>query len=122
LIKDGDLLTVDLGKGRCDLVISHADLARWVIDAKGAVAPPNTPWKKLFQENATQLSEGMVLQGAPEMRNTSPSNHHDTITEARGGAEFVGLAHAKDLGLWCSDPTIDWPVGLAATQCATRLP
>lgn len=79
LLRDGDRLTIDLDQGRCDLELSKEELAERIAQAAPKAVAPNTPWEKLFMENTTQLSEGMVLRGAPEIRNTSarlPKHNH----------------------------------------------
>jgi len=79
LLRDGDRLTVDLDHGRCDLDLSKEELAERAAKADPKSIAPHTPWEKLFMENTTQLSEGMVLRDAPAMRNTSaklPKHNH----------------------------------------------
>ena len=79
LLRDGDRLMVDLDQGRCDVALSKEELAERMAEAGTKIVTPNTLWDKLFMEDTTQLSNGMVLRGTPEMRNTSarlPKHNH----------------------------------------------
>jgi dihydroxyacid dehydratase/phosphogluconate dehydratase len=63
-LRTGDVIRVDLNAGRCDALVDEAEIA-----ARRAATPPQvpesqTPWQKIYRQEAGQLSEGAVLRSA----------------------------------------------------------
>jgi dihydroxy-acid dehydratase len=68
LLRDGDVLRVDLTKRRVDMLLPENEIKRRreELDASGGYAVPETqtPWQDIFRRETGQLNEGMVLQSA----------------------------------------------------------
>ncbi|KAI1431557.1 dihydroxy-acid dehydratase [Xylaria sp. CBS 124048] len=72
LLKNGDIVRVDLNKRRVDILISEAEMKtrRAKLDAEGGYhgPPSHTPWEHIFRREVGGLSEGMVLKCAPQFQ------------------------------------------------------
>lgn len=72
LLKDGDVVRVDLNARRVDIMLSEEVLeARRVeLDARGGYhgPPSQTPWQDIFRREVGGLSEGMVFKRAVRFR------------------------------------------------------
>ncbi len=72
LLRTGDRLRIDLRKRRVEMLLGDAELTarRRALDAAGGYRypPSQTPWQEIHRRMTEQLSEGMVLKGAPEYR------------------------------------------------------
>jgi len=72
LLETGDRVRIDLGKGRADILISDADLARRRerLEAKGGYPYPehHTPWQELYRSTVGQQSTGACLELATRYR------------------------------------------------------
>ncbi|KAI0403490.1 dihydroxy-acid dehydratase [Xylaria palmicola] len=72
LLRDGDIVRVDLNKRRVDIMIPDEELAarRRELEGKGGYQgpPSHTPWQAIFRREVGGLSEGMVLRGAPQFQ------------------------------------------------------
>ncbi|TGJ83857.1 hypothetical protein E0Z10_g4914 [Xylaria hypoxylon] len=72
LLRNGDIVRVDLTKRRVDIMISDEELAtrRKELEAKGGYhgPPSHTPWQDIFRREVGGLSEGMVLKRAPQFQ------------------------------------------------------
>ncbi|KAH0846805.1 L-arabonate dehydratase [Fonsecaea pedrosoi] len=70
LLRDGDVLRVDLNKRLVQILISDDELKKRREDlaAKGGYPIPEsqTPWQDIFRRETGQLNEGMVLHNAPK--------------------------------------------------------
>jgi dihydroxy-acid dehydratase len=70
LLRDGDVLRVDLNKRLVKLLVSDDELAqrRRELEGKGGYEVPEsqTPWQDIFRRETGQLSGGMVLNCAPK--------------------------------------------------------
>ena len=68
LLKTGDRIRIDLAKGRADILISKAELARRrvVLETNGGYHFPasQTPWQEIQRAMVDQLADGMVLKPA----------------------------------------------------------
>ncbi|WP_375420670.1 IlvD/Edd family dehydratase [uncultured Sphingomonas sp.] len=68
LIRTGDRVRIDLGKGTADVLISDAELAerrRALTEAGGYAYPASqTPWQAIQRQTVGQLSTGAILEGA----------------------------------------------------------
>jgi len=79
LLRSGDVIRIDFNRGRCDMLVDEAELAR----RKGEPAPPvpadATPWQRLYRQTVTQLSDGAIIEGADDFRGiarTLPRHNH----------------------------------------------
>lgn len=68
LLRTGDRIRVDLGKGRVDMLLTEDEIAarRTALDAAGGYRYPasQTPWQELQRAAIGQLETGAVLEGA----------------------------------------------------------
>jgi dihydroxy-acid dehydratase len=68
ILKTGDRVRIDLGKGAADILISNAELARRRADLQKrggfAYAESQTPWQEIQRGMVDQLADGMVLKPA----------------------------------------------------------
>jgi dihydroxy-acid dehydratase len=68
LVKTGDRVRIDLGKGTADILISKAELSRRraALLKRGGFAYPasQTPWQEIQRGIVDQLADGMVLKPA----------------------------------------------------------
>jgi dihydroxy-acid dehydratase len=68
ILRTGDRVRIDLGKGRVDLLISGAELTerRQVLEAQGGYPYPasQTPWQEIQRSMVGQMGDGMVLEPA----------------------------------------------------------
>lgn len=79
LVRTGDRLRIDLGRGEANILISDAELAerRAALEAAGGHPYPDsqTPWQEIQRGIVDQLSEGMVLK---------PAVKYQRIAQTRG--------------------------------------
>jgi dihydroxy-acid dehydratase len=68
LLRTGDRIRIDLGKGRADILLSKEELAkrRAALEARGGFHYPEsqTPWQEIQRAMVDQLAAGMVLKPA----------------------------------------------------------
>ncbi len=84
LVRNGDRLRIDLGKGTADMLVSLEELHERArdLEAKGGYAmPPNqSPWQEIFREKVDRLDRGMTLKGAENYRDIArgfmPRDNH----------------------------------------------
>ncbi len=84
LVRTGDQLRIDLGKGTADMLVSLEALHQRArdLEAKGGYTmPPNqSPWQELFREKVDRLDRGMTLKGAENYRDIArgfmPRDNH----------------------------------------------
>jgi dihydroxy-acid dehydratase len=67
-LQTGDRIRIDLAKGRADILVSKAELARRraVLEKRGGFEYPasQTPWQEIQRAMVDQLADGMVLKPA----------------------------------------------------------
>ncbi len=79
LLRTGDSIRVDLGKGTCDMLVDEAELARRRTDSAPPIPESQTPWEELYREKTGQLGDGATLDFALKYRGTSaqtPRHNH----------------------------------------------
>jgi dihydroxy-acid dehydratase len=85
LLKSGDRVRIDLGKGTADILISEEELAarRAELEEAGGFRYPEhqTPWQEIQRSMVDQLDKGMVLKPAIRYRQIArekgtPRNNH----------------------------------------------
>jgi len=68
LLQTGDRIRIDLAKGRADILVSKAELARRraALERRGGFDYPasQTPWQEIERAMLDQLADGMVLKPA----------------------------------------------------------
>ena len=74
LVRGGDVIRLDLGRGRCDLLVTEEALARRRAEPPPPVPPSQTPWQALYRSTVGQLSEGAVIEEAVASR--TPRHNH----------------------------------------------
>lgn len=65
ILRDGDVIRVDLNKRRCDILISEEEIA----ERRKSMLPykypeSQTPWQEIYRAYVSELSDGMVLKNA----------------------------------------------------------
>lgn len=72
ILRDGDVVRVDLIKRRVDIMLSEQEMERRRRDLEekgGYHGPPSqTPWQDIFRREVGQLNEGMVLKKAVQFQ------------------------------------------------------
>ncbi|KAI1364490.1 dihydroxy-acid dehydratase [Xylaria arbuscula] len=72
LLRNGDVVRVDLNKRRVDILISEEEFVtrrKELEDRGGYQGPPShTPWQDIFRREVGGLSGGMVLKRAPQFQ------------------------------------------------------
>ncbi|MEP5631427.1 MAG: IlvD/Edd family dehydratase [Tateyamaria sp.] len=84
LLKNGDMVRIDLKKCTADMLIEPAELAARSValaDSGGYDAPENqSPWQEIFRDRVGRFDEGMTLRGATEYQDISrkhmPRDNH----------------------------------------------
>ena len=77
LLRTGDRVRIDLGRGTADVLIDAADLAerRAALAAAGGYAYPasQTPWQEIQRATIGQADTGAVLEGAVKYQKIAQS-------------------------------------------------
>ncbi len=84
LVRNGDRLRIDLGKGTADMLVPLGELHERAreLDAAGgySVPPDQSPWQEIFREKVDRLDRGMTLKGADKFRDIArqflPRDNH----------------------------------------------
>ncbi len=79
LLRNGDMIRVDLVNGRADMLVDAAVLAARGTEPALPVPESQTPWEELFREKTGQLGEGGVMDFALKYRGTAkklPRHNH----------------------------------------------
>jgi dihydroxy-acid dehydratase len=61
LLRDGDIVEVDLARGTVNALVDEAELQRRRAALRSSIPPSQTPWQEIYRERVTQLDEGAVL-------------------------------------------------------------
>lgn len=84
LVRTGDRLRIDLGKGTADMQVSLDELHQRAreLEARGGYDVPvsQSPWQEIFREKVDRLDRGMTLKGADAYRDIArrfmPRDNH----------------------------------------------
>ena len=79
LLRTGDIVRVDLNAGRCDVLVSDAELEARRRDDPPAIPPNQTPWQELYRATVGQLHTGACLELALPYRGVGhdmPRHNH----------------------------------------------
>jgi dihydroxy-acid dehydratase len=61
-LRSGDMIRVDLNRGRCDMLVDNAELARRRGEPAPPVPPSQTPWQEIYRATVGQLEHGACLE------------------------------------------------------------
>ncbi|WCT73094.1 dihydroxy-acid dehydratase family protein [Sphingomonas naphthae] len=78
-LRTGDIVRVDVNRGRCDALVDDAEIARRKAGEHPPIPPSNTPWEELYREKTGQLGDGAVLDMALKYRRIAertPRHNH----------------------------------------------
>ncbi|MDP3340582.1 IlvD/Edd family dehydratase [Frigidibacter sp.] len=79
LLRSGDVIRIDFNKGRCDMLVGDAEIARRKSEPAPPIPADATPWQRLYRQTVTQLSDGAIIEGADDFRGiarTLPRHNH----------------------------------------------
>jgi dihydroxy-acid dehydratase len=79
LLHTGDVVRVDLNTGRCDVLLSDAELDARRKDAPPAIPASQTPWQEIYRSTVGQLHTGAVMEMALKYRDVEkdmPRHNH----------------------------------------------
>ena len=77
-LRTGDRVRIDLGAGRCDMLVSEAEIAKRKADGIPPVPESATPWQELYRATVGQLDSGSVMELAVKYRGVAkkPPRHN----------------------------------------------
>ncbi len=78
-LRTGDIIRIDLELGRCDALVTEAEIAARRAAGAPAIPPSYTPWEELYREKVGQMDQGAVLEMALKYRRISertPRHNH----------------------------------------------
>ena len=79
-LRTGDVIRIDLGAGRCDMLVSDEEIERRKEeDGLPGVPESRTPWQELYRASVGQLDGGGVLEAALKYRGVAsktPRHNH----------------------------------------------
>ncbi|WP_282605487.1 IlvD/Edd family dehydratase [Pelagibius sp. Alg239-R121] len=79
IVKTGDILRVDLRKGRVDMLISDEEIASRKAAWAQSIPPHQTGWQEIYRSMVGDLSTGMCLEPTVKyhrVTETTPRNNH----------------------------------------------
>ncbi len=72
LLKNGDMVRIDLNTGDCNMLVSKEELAtrKAELEKSGGykVPPSQTPWQEIFRNTTEQLAQGMIIKGSTKFQ------------------------------------------------------
>ena len=72
LLKNGDMVRIDLNTGDCNMLVSKEELAtrRAELEKNGGykTPPSQTPWQEIFRNTTEQLAQGMIIKGSTKFQ------------------------------------------------------
>ncbi|MEJ7631839.1 MAG: IlvD/Edd family dehydratase [Rubrobacteraceae bacterium] len=79
-LKTGDAIRIDLEAGRCDALVSEAEISRRKReDGVPPIPESRTPWQEIYRSQVGQLDSGAVLESATKYRDIAsetPRHNH----------------------------------------------
>jgi dihydroxy-acid dehydratase len=79
IVKTGDVLRIDLRKGRVDMLISDEEIASRKAAWQQSIPPNQTAWQEIYRSMVGDLSTGMCLEPATKYHRVAesiPRNNH----------------------------------------------
>jgi dihydroxy-acid dehydratase len=78
-LRTGDVIRIDTVKGRCDALVSDAEIARRKQEGVPAVPESATVWEEIYRATVSQLDSGAVMEPALKYRQIArktPRHNH----------------------------------------------
>jgi dihydroxy-acid dehydratase len=78
-LRTGDTVRIDLTVGRCDALVSEAEIARRKQEGLPPIPESATPWQELYRSTVGQLDQGAVMELAVKYRGVAsktPRHNH----------------------------------------------
>jgi dihydroxy-acid dehydratase len=78
-LRTGDIIRIDLVKGRCDMLVADEEIERRKKDGIPPVPESATPWQELYRATVSQLDTGGVMEMAVKYRGVAaktPRHNH----------------------------------------------
>jgi len=78
-LRTGDMIRIDLNRGRCDMLVSDEEIARRKQEGIPPVPESATPWQELYRQTVSQLDKGGVMEMALKYRQVArktPRHNH----------------------------------------------
>ena len=79
-LRTGDVIRIDLGAGRCDMLVPNEEIERRRREEGAPPVPESlTPWQELYRDSVGQLDRGGVLEAALKYRGVAsktPRHNH----------------------------------------------
>jgi dihydroxy-acid dehydratase len=78
-LRTGDVIRIDLEKGRCDALVAEDEIARRKHLAPPQIPESQSPWQELFRSTTGQLDKGAVMEMALKYRGIAaktPRHNH----------------------------------------------
>jgi dihydroxy-acid dehydratase len=78
-LRTGDVIRIDLAAGRCDMLVTDAELARRKSAGLPQVPESATPWQEIYRATVGQLDRGAVMELAVKYRGVArktPRHNH----------------------------------------------
>ncbi len=79
LLRDGDIIRVDLENQRCDMLVDEAEIERRRGEKPPSFPESQTPWQQIYRETVGPLADGGIIEKAVKYRQTSrklPRHNH----------------------------------------------
>lgn len=78
-LRNGDIISLDLNQGTCDMLVDGAELARRRTDPAPPIPASKTPWQEIYRATVGQLDTGACLESAVKYRGVAaetPRHNH----------------------------------------------
>ncbi|WP_394840791.1 dihydroxy-acid dehydratase family protein [Pendulispora brunnea] len=78
-LRTGDIVRIDLAAGRCDALVSDAEIARRKAEGTPPIPASATPWQELYRNTVSQMDSGAVMDLAVKYRGVcakTPRHNH----------------------------------------------
>jgi dihydroxy-acid dehydratase len=78
-LRSGDTIRIDVIAGRCDMLVSEAEIARRKAEGPPPIPASATPWQELYRATVGQLDSGAVMEMALKYRGVcgkTPRHNH----------------------------------------------
>src|SRR5215204_833259 len=78
-LRTGDVIRIDLGAGRCDMLVSDEEIERRKKEGVPPYPESRTPWQEIYRASVGQLDGGGVLEAALKYRDVAsrtPRHNH----------------------------------------------
>jgi dihydroxy-acid dehydratase len=77
-LKTGDMIRIDMGKGRCDALVSDEEISRRKKEGLPPIPASQSPWQELYRATVGQLDTGAAMELAVKYRGIAakPPRHN----------------------------------------------